>query len=790
MVKVFNVENFFKEEKHEANPYKYNGYYFTREKPKSHINQLIMENFLTNTRDQNSITESIVTYKEFRCFDCPHCWHLKDVEVVKPKNDADAPNYERYEKDDTFINDKVMILKDSKSTDYSCPQGLLTSIVHLSNFSHMYSSGMLEELHNIAIENPKYLIINDGNLSNDIFHFNARVVLNQLKEVKRAYKVIKEYKSITISVNEKGPFVGLTIVITNSDDINGMSHYLSTIHHHLRENNIFESYNMTTVISSRGDNFVVELYLVSKNHPSSYKILPGILAVQTTGEDPASKEINSFMFKNWEHVVKNANKTIYDTDMRDYSDYEKLNLYFSNMSNNIDKKLIIKIYDSIYEEKEKILTEDFYNRNKYHIFGIYKMIMTYIFLTVNTESELYRELYLNEISYKQKLMGVYLNASIFMGPPVSDVMVGNGEKVRSIDLMEMKNHFGEKSNSGRPVSTVYTNKYDDGDIGNVVVKFTTYIKEIALEYQNGIEINKMRKYCPHFMFTYDAFACNRDVVINSPKNGESVVSIDFKSSDKPCSVTTDRPMCPISKSGYLIEDELKFKKENCVLNAGYIVVELVSNPIPLSQYTRDLKFNNTDDIYKYCSLFCQISLALQMGQEKIGFVHGDLHDNNILAISNPTLGNSVYSVSRYYTKWGMYDIPIYDAVPVIIDFGKSRTDKTAKTFGKNINEDTKKSFVYNDSSDALSLMNATIVASEQVHKTNKNIDFYKLLVSLTDGYELKSEDYVFVKRIYKGVNKELFEELYSRLPSVNSKKKIKYVWGTKVPEGIDIGLQV
>ena len=80
------------------------------------------------------------------------------------------------------------------------------------------------------------------------------------------------------------------------------------------------------------------------------------------------------------------------------------------------------------------------------------------------------------------------------------------------------------------------------------------------------------------------------------------------------------------------------------------------------------------------SLVLQTLCALQMAQGMIGFVHYDLHFGNVLVKHDTSVGSSItYTYFDRKKKKRTVLVPVYSGlVSVIIDYGRARTDESAK----------------------------------------------------------------------------------------------------------------
>ena len=162
--------------------------------------------------------------------------------------------------------------------------------------------------------------------------------------------------------------------------------------------------------------------------------------------------------------------------------------------------------------------------------------------------------------------------------------------------------------------------------------------DILYEYFIGsIGINKLRNLIPNFAYTLAIFKCN--------------------------------PL-PIDKSNEIDAEE--FCNDDSDDSRFYVVYERIPG-MSLDSFIKHIKTKS--DVQRLISYILQIILALQVAQQEIGFVHYDLHTDNIILRKLPepivveyNINNKIYKIET-------------DAIPTTIDYGFSHFSHQGVQFG-------------------------------------------------------------------------------------------------------------
>ncbi len=215
----------------------------------------------------------------------------------------------------------------------------------------------------------------------------------------------------------------------------------------------------------------------------------------------------------------------------------------------------------------------------------------------------------------------YRDDSSFSRYPTKVPVVSFADMVSSMTYQEKSDYFGPMTR----YEPNYVFKSETKDGKTLIVKYNTKGHSGAdgeltaeEEYQIGLKINTLSS--PNFVQTYAKFECTRPT----------------ESNDK-------WTVCDGDES------------------AEYVVVQYIDG-VTLSKFIKTGSFENI------VSVVIQTVYALLSAQEAIGFIHNDLHVDNVMVVKST--GPITYS---YKGKKRTFNSEYY---PVLIDYGKSFIDKT------------------------------------------------------------------------------------------------------------------
>jgi len=96
-----------------------------------------------------------------------------------------------------------------------------------------------------------------------------------------------------------------------------------------------------------------------------------------------------------------------------------------------------------------------------------------------------------------------------------------------------------------------------------------------------------------------------------------------------------------------------------------IIIERIPDARSFLEYCKDPDVDNKSIVHK----ILQVILALQVAYEKYGFVHNDLHCENIIISERPIVGQKIFEYDCFGTKFAIENDGF---IPYIIDFGRSQ----------------------------------------------------------------------------------------------------------------------
>lgn len=369
---------------------------------------------------------------------------------------------------------------------------------------------------------------------------------------------------------------------------------------------------------------------------------------------------------------------------------------------------IVTDFENIEKEERYIRNELFKMCNKYNIdrlfLTIHKLNRNYIENTFRYNYNNYAFLKAFEIIINQSLRD---NDFKNIQKGIKYQCSSYNSKLFSIKLSESINNvftnhklISSDSNEG----FVYKNGYkylNDILILKVPIK-KDRSKSSIHEYFIGLHLNSIRRYIPNFIYTYGYFNCKFDID------------------------NYNKGIYKLCDSG---EERVFTIYENV-------------NGILLTDYLSLLSYN---DIYKFISIITQVLLSIQIANEKINYIHRDLHSSNIMIRILPDTKVVKYEISESKTFY-----VLCDNIATIIDYGYNVIEKENNNF----------SIVYMADKDSDYEM---IEWWSKVHKGN-GIDIVKLVNSLIYYFDIKVISKLKDRTISPfGIIKECLKESFDNL---------------------------
>lgn len=165
----------------------------------------------------------------------------------------------------------------------------------------------------------------------------------------------------------------------------------------------------------------------------------------------------------------------------------------------------------------------------------------------------------------------------------------------------------------------------------------------------------------------------REVVFKIPKHmnyviqNEKIVMEDLARLEDVCPHFCKIYGCEKTEvSPYFSKEEDPFRKHDRMYWLDTLVMEYIPNSISLYQLIEQ----GDIPVFFIVSVLKQVLCAVRLAQRECRFTHYDLHAANILLKECPANQVNVYRI----TKDKVIHIPTYGWIPVIIDFGFSRSD--------------------------------------------------------------------------------------------------------------------
>jgi hypothetical protein len=649
-----------------SNPFTFNEYSITRVEDRLYLNQIL---------------------PIFKVFDCGLCYLTRMDDLFKNinsqvKSDGKIvqfnPTYTKIAKNlanENFCYQVGNMIISMTTPIYYYKHALMTSVNHIHTYSLYTLYECFEPTFNLLKTDENIIAYHNGSFGSDQPHFHVHLTTTKnliAEKVRNNQLTFENYMDdINIAVIDEPVQKG---VIFQSYNMNSLFLTLNRIYTKLVKKDIFEKYHLVSSLFVRNEKYNTALFLYDIKASG---IIPhaGLIFVTTPDsplDDPSRFSGN---FKIWgdDDGVLNDNDQTYEVTYANLSlpseffnapillvsqqslDENYRNAVYSSFTfENIYANFIVpKIYS--------ILENYFYNRNSFTDYMKYKILLTIFFagkteeffkLLTEQDRQSISSLFQTEIRYLSKLYGINTNLSFLKGDALSLLIELSTNNQFFVDMVEVDKRIGSPSAYGQAYKT------NVKDIGDSMIKFTTNIDGAYIEYLNGKQTNKLRKKMPHFMYVYGILTCNDEVI-----QGSDGISLKNK---KLCQASSNIPPCDLQNppSQNII----------CYTPSAYLFVELLQEGISMEKFIQIINPNNDKDVLNFFSVITQIALALKIAQESISFNHNDLHLNNIILMPNPNSNTTLYS---YKLKNGkIYNVAIYDWIPVIIDPGNSRTEET------------------------------------------------------------------------------------------------------------------
>ncbi len=652
---------------------KFNEYTITNkndiEKIKKSDNFISFNCALCHITEEQSITQYLYNTIE------PKSGNILNLEYDYLKNVYNDANKEECYNLKYFILSKTIPI-------YFMGNGLLTSKDHYCNSCYYSEEKLFVEVMSILKNNKDIVCYHNNTLGSQPQHLHLHLSLDTKVKDYYIQEIKNNYDKTKLSLNIEGvngfvfnpnEFVQKSYVLY-SKNANILFNYTSKLYTFIKtEINI--NYDLVSSSFCYNDNYFIVLFLYSKNNNLSIKLSPNSGYIKVDNMKLLNKldNVKLYDYYNWEKLSISSELLQFRPNMKQYGEQSKIPMfskfqYFNSIIINdknkqelfSEKNILIMQYNKIKNLK------NFKKRNYNHDFLIYIILLT---LNQKYNSMDDYNIYSFEIKYRVKLHDINSNFSFIKGDAIVDLIKYTTKNNFFFDFIKIDKRVGESSASGQ----VYLSKYSD--FGDTMIKFTLDKNDYIIEYQNGLIINSLRRTIPYYMYTYGKIECkdNNDTI--EKLNDGSVRLIN---NHKFCNPDPNLPICDNNIIG------------KCIEKVYYTFVETIDNPISYYRFIKKINYKNINHQLQFFSIFLQLCISLYYGAKEIGFNHGDLHLDNILI--SDIKNNYLYNIKLDDIE---IKIPILGYIPIIIDYGRSRT-KYTENLVKEIHEKDTEKFIQSE----------------------------------------------------------------------------------------------
>ena len=648
-----------------SNPFSFNEYSISKAKDRIHLG----------------------TIPEFKVFNCGLCYLTQIDDVFKNINTVFTdgrsssvfPTYTKVVENPagkSFCYQTAGLIISMTTPIFYYKHALVTSSEHVNTYCLYTVNVLFESIFYLLGQNDKLISFHNGSFGSDQPHFHVHLSNTEnfvAAKITDGKYILQDYpfeSKIQVGIIDEPVQKG---IFFSTEDINSLFQTVNRIYTKLYKDQILDLYHLVSSLFVRNGKFIMALFLFSREGKG---VIPHAGLISITDPETISDDPSKFngMFKVWDNdFIIPSTQTFnieysFLSDPNDFFDSPIVLSSFLAINENYRESILskidfIEIFDNFIVPKiYKILNEDFYKRNNYYDYMRYKIILAIFFSgkdkkAIENMNEIEKIRISNliqiEIKYSAKLYGLNTSLSFLKGDALSELIEMATDNNFFYEMVEVDKRIGASSAYGQAYKTTIQ------DIGDSMIKFTLNNEGAYIEYLNGKETNKLRSSMPHFMYVYGILQCF-DEIIKKPDGSISLKNV------KLCKPDLSINICDMNNT--------PSSDITCLTKNSYIFVELLEGGISMEKFIQNIDPSNMQDTQNFFSVVTQISLALKIAQEKIGFIHNDLHLNNVLLMPNPNTEKTLYS---YLTQNGnKYNVQIYDWIPVIIDPGNSRTNAT------------------------------------------------------------------------------------------------------------------
>jgi hypothetical protein len=184
--------------------------------------------------------------------------------------------------------------------------------------------------------------------------------------------------------------------------------------------------------------------------------------------------------------------------------------------------------------------------------------------------------------------------------------------------------------------------------------------DLEYEFKVSLIINMLREYIPNFMFTYAVINCKSNI----PNYTE------FYEDSNNTKKLVNKSMC--EKNGKF-RNLFTISEYSGDISLRDYIHESIKDALSIKNHVERVKAVDFFFV-ELVHLYCQILSAMAIAYNRMGIVHNDLHNDNIL------LRNCCYksgNFNKYIYNLGKERITTYSQkMPTIIDFGRTSMNKT------------------------------------------------------------------------------------------------------------------